>query len=288
MAADRLEQWRSAASAAGTPLPDEDGLEAVELSVGDVVVGGALVWWLDETSGRRATVRRLQTSLGPEDVAAWATVLQALEERLRDHGATVAVTAVPPALAGVFREAGWLATMTTVSKRLDPHSAPELQEDRRVEVRPMTGAERRRFADEAGAVLREGMTRAGVLTGTSLGDLPDRLAALAADPPPADELLVTGLVDGVPVGRAWATLVRSDDGGLDFLGNTLELFPEHRGQRLTPSFLGALRRHVRTLGVRDVHLRVYAHDAPARRTFLDAGAGVEDVHLRKDLSDPRP
>jgi hypothetical protein len=35
--------------------------------------------------------------------------------------------------------------------------------------------------------------------------------------------------------------------------------------------------------VRDVHLRVYGHDVGARRTFLENGAGVADVHLRKDL-----
>jgi len=114
-----------------------------------------------------------------------------------------------------------------------------------------------------------------------LGDLDARLAALVDDPPPL-ELLMTGTVDGVPVGRAWATLVEKN-GALDFLGNTIDLFPEHRGQRLTPSFLGALRRHVQEIGVRDVHLRVYGHDTAARRTFLGAGAGIEDVHLRKEL-----
>ena len=36
--------------------------------------------------------------------------------------------------------------------------------------------------------------------------------------------------------------------------------------------------------MRDVLLRVYAHDTGARRTFLDSGAGVDDVHLRKDLA----
>jgi len=40
---------------------------------------------------------------------------------------------------------------------------------------------------------------------------------------------------------------------------------------------------VREIGVRDVVLRVYAHDTGARRTFLDNGAGIDDVHLRKDL-----
>ena len=111
----------------------------------------------------------------------------------------------------------------------------------------------------------------------------ERLTRLTAVPPPELELLMVGTVDGVMVGRAWATLVERD-GALDFYGNTIDLLPEHRGQRLTPSFLGALRRHVHDLGVRDVHLRVYGHDVGARRTFVDAGAGVEDVHLRKDLS----
>ena len=69
-------------------------------------------------------------------------------------------------------------------------------------------------------------------------------------------------------------LVRNDD----------RRFPEFRGQGLTRSFLGALRRHVQEIGVRDVHLRVYAHDSGARRTFVDEGAGIDEVHLRKDLT----
>ena len=65
---------------------------------------------------------------------------------------------------------------------------------------------------------------------------------------------MTGLVDGEPVGRAWATLVTDDEGNVDFHGNTIDLFPQFRAQGLTRSFLGALRRHVREVGVRDVHL----------------------------------
>jgi GNAT superfamily N-acetyltransferase len=114
-----------------------------------------------------------------------------------------------------------------------------------------------------------------------------QLSRVLDDPPPADELLMTGTLGegGEPVGRAWATLVRPDgpEGPVDFLGNTLDLFEPFRGQGLTKSFLGALVRHVRELGVRDVHLRVYAHDAGARRTFLEHGAGIDDVHLRRDL-----
>jgi hypothetical protein len=100
---------------------------------------------------------------------------------------------------------------------------------------------------------------------------------------PEGELLLVGLLDGVPIGRLWATLVTTDDGHLDFLGNLVDLFPEFRGRRLTPSFLGALRRHLDTLGVRDVQGRLYAHDAAARRTVVEEGADIADVHLRKEL-----
>jgi hypothetical protein len=188
-------------------------------------------------------------------------------------------------LAGAFARAGYQATMTTVSKRLDPASATELQDDTRVAVRPMDRAERQVFAAEALTVLRTGMERAGVLIGSDadLSGLAERVARLADEVVPEGELLMTGLVDGEPVGRAWATLVTDESGALDFEGNTIELFGEFRGQGLTRSFLGALRRHVRELGVRDVLLRVYAHDAGARRTFVDNGAGIADVHLRKDL-----
>jgi GNAT superfamily N-acetyltransferase len=228
----------------------------------------------------------LHTTIAHDGRASWVPALAALEEHARRRGAQTLVTAVAPSLAGAFGEAGFQATMTTVSKRLDPGSAPELQEDLRVSVRPMAQPEREVFASEAMTFLRAGMERAGVLAGrgADLAELEERVARLADEPPPADELLMMGLVDGEPVGRAWATLVAGEDGALDFHGNTIDLFPQFRGQGLTRSFLGALRRHVRDIGVRDVLLRVYAHDERPRRTFVDNGAGIDDVHLRKDLA----
>lgn len=280
-----LEAWRAARAEAGTPLPEpsDHPQEAVVLTVDDVQVGGALLEYVDDAGRRRCAVRVLQTTLPRDADAAWEATIAALEGFVRARGVTTLTTAVAPDLARLFGAAGHQATMTSVGKRLDPASAPELQEDRRVSVRPMTPDERRTFVADVGDQLRAGMARAGVVDPGSarLGDLDARLAALVDDPPPL-ELLMTGTVDGVPVGRAWATLVEKD-GALDFLGNTIDLFPEHRGQRLTPSFLGALRRHVQEIGVRDVHLRVYGHDTAARRTFLGAGAGIEDVHLRKEL-----
>lgn len=285
----QLEEWRAAAAATGAPLPEPvegDRYDAVNFVVDDVVAGGAVLTY-DEQGGRnRASVRRLQTTLPHDASDAWTAVLAALEAHVRARGVVTLVTAVPPQLAGAFRTAGFQATMTTVSKRLDPDAAPELQEDQRVSVRPMDLDERRQFTTEVGTFLRSGMERSGVLAGSgaSLGELDERVARLGDETPPEGELLMMGLVDGEPVGRAWATLVTDDDGAVDFLGNTIDLFPQFRGQGLTRSFLGALRRHVQTIGVRDVHLRVYAHDDGARRTFVDSGAGIDDVHLRKDLA----
>lgn len=283
-----LEGWRSSRAAAGQPLPepsDHTRLEAVTLTVDEVAVGGAVLEYGDDTGGRRCAVRVLQTTLPRDADGHWSAVIGALEAFARARGVALLTTAVPPELARFFGAAGFLATMTSVGKRLDPDSAPELQEDRRVAVRPMDDDERVRFVAEVGDLLRAGMARAGVADADTslLGEVDARIARLSEDPPPADELLMTGTVDGVAVGRAWATLVETD-GALDFHGNTIDLFPEFRGQRLTPSFLGALRRHVQQIGVRDVHLRVYAHDTGARRTYLDNGVGVADVHLRKDLS----
>jgi GNAT superfamily N-acetyltransferase len=286
---ERLDQWRAAAADAGTPLPEPvagDGYDAVVLELDDVEVGGAVLTYDEQGGRRRASVRRLHTTLPHDDGPSWVPVLAALEQHARRRGVQTIVTAVAPALAGAFRQAGYQATMTTVSKRLDPGSAPELQEDRRVAVRPMERAERELFATEVMTFLRAGMERAGVLAGTGadLSELTERVARLADEPPPDGELLMMGLLGAEPVGRAWATLVTGDDGAVDFHGNTIDLFPQFRGQGLTRSFLGALRRHVREIGVRDVLLRVYAHDAGARQTFLDNGAGIDDVHLRKDLA----
>jgi GNAT superfamily N-acetyltransferase len=282
MPAADLAGWRAARAEAGVPLPEPEAgrHEALSLDVDGVTVGGALLEHVEAT----CFVRVLQTTLPRDATGPWAAVVAAIEAHARTRGAVTLATAVPPELASVYGAAGFRATMTTVGKRLDPTGDLELQEDRRVAVRPMTGAERRRFVGEAREFLLAGMERAGVVDRESsrLAELEERLARLADAEPPAQELLMTGLVDGEPVGRAWATLVERD-GGLDFFGNTLDLFPEHRGQGLTKSFLGALRRYVDELGVRDVHLRVYGHDAGARQTFLDEGAGIADVHLRKDL-----
>lgn len=280
-----LAAWRAARAEAGVPLPEPGPgrLRAAGVEVDGVVVGGALLEDVEE-GDRTCFVRVLQTTLPRDATGAWAAVVAALEADARAHGAATLATAVPPELAGVYGAAGFRATLTTVGKRLDPTGELELQEDRRVAVRPMTGPERRRFVGEAREFLLAGMERAGVVDRESsrLAELEERLARLGGDDPPAQELLMTGLVDGRPVGRAWATLMERD-GALDFFGNTLDLFPEHRGQGLTRSFLGALRRHVHELGVREVHLRVYGHATDVRQTFLDEGAGIADVHLRKDL-----
>lgn len=283
---EQLAQWRDAVADGSAPLPEPDsGGEAVLLLLDEVEVGGALLTYDEQGGRRRASVLRLHTTLAHDARPSWVDVLGALERHVRRRGVQTLVTAVPPGLTGAFREAGFQATMTTVSKRLDPGSAPELQEDRRVAVRPMDRGEREVFSTEVLSFLRSGMERAGVLAGTGadLSELAERIAHLADETPPEGELLMMGLVDGEAVGRAWATLVTADDGGTDFHGNTIDLFPQFRGQGLTRSFLGALRRHVREIGVRDVVLRVYAHDTGARQTFLDNGAGVSDVHLRKDL-----
>jgi GNAT superfamily N-acetyltransferase len=287
MSASALDTWRAArAEAPGPDLPEpEDGQEVLSVLVDDVVVGGVVITHNEQAGRSRGVLRTIETTLPEDAYAEWGAVLAAIEGHVRARGAQTVVTAVAPGLAGAFRRAGYRATMTMVSKRLDPDSAPEHQHDQRVSARPMEPDERRRFAAEVMTFLRAGMERAGVLSGTgaNLDELEERVRHLADADPPAGELLMMGLVDGVPIGRAWATLVTAEDGATDFYGNTIDLFPEFRGQGLTRSFLGALRRHVKELGVRDVHLRVYAHDTEARRTFIESGAGVDDVHLRKDL-----
>jgi GNAT superfamily N-acetyltransferase len=279
-----LADWRRS-RADGVPLPEGPAQEAMIVEVDDVTVGGALLEYVED-GGTRCFVRVLQTTLPPEANAAWAAVVAALEECARARGAVVLTTAVPPQFARAFGDHGFLATMTTVGKRLSATPfAPELQVDQRVSLRPMTSLERRRLSEEGLAVMLPGMERAGVADRGSprLSELEARLARLGDDPAPDDELLLTAVVGDQAVGRFWATTVRHEDGGLDVFGNLVELFPEHRGQGLTKSLLGAVRRHLHHLGVRDLQLRVLGHDAGAGRTFRTAGYGVADVHLRKDL-----
>lgn len=286
MPASELREWLAAGD--GLPRADEaEGLDARVLVVDGVPVGGVLTG-LDDVGGdraptrRRCAVRALQTTLPDDALEHWRAVVVALEDHARAGGADVVTTAVAPSLVPVFQALGYGTTVTSHRKRLD--TPPQLQEDRRVAVRAMTDDERAAFVDDVRGLLAAGMVRSGL--GLAPGDLPieleARVAALGDHPPPDDELLVTGTVEGVAVGRLWATLVERD-GARDFLGHVIELFPEYRGRRLTPSFVGAMARYVREIGVRDVHLRVYGHDAGARRTYVGAGVAVADVHLRKDL-----
>jgi len=68
------------------------------------------------------------------------------------------------------------------------------------------------------------------------------------------------------------------------VGNTMFLYPEHRGRGLSKSFLGVLVRHAERLGVADVRRRVYGRDQWARQNFIREATVVNDVHLRKDLT----
>lgn len=283
MSPAELDEWRAARSGTERALPEsDDGLEALVVLVDDVPVGGVLVACTEEEGRRRCSVRVLETSVPASAVEEWAAVLTVIGEHARDGGADAVLTTVPPRLAPVFQAAGFETTVTTHAKRLD--ADVQFQDDRRVSVRPMDRDERRAFAADATALLRSGMLGAGVLQSldVSVDRLEERLARLGDEPVPEGEVLLTGLVDGCPVGRAWGTLVERE-GATEFLGNVMELFPEFRGQRLTPSFLGAMSRHVRALDVRGVHLRLYGHDERARRSFLGAGVAIADVHLRKDL-----
>lgn len=280
-----LEDWRAARRGGPDALPEAvpgEELEALVVVVDDVAVGGVLVGCSPTGDARRCSVRALETTIPSDATEVWAAVLTAIADHARDGGADAVITAVPPRLAPLFQASGYRATLTTHAKTLDADA--KFQEDRRVAVRPMDAAERRSFAADARGMLEAGMLEAGLLLGPDapLERLHERLDRLAEDPLPAEEVLVTATVDGQPVGRCWGTLVERD-GGLDFLGHVIELFAPFRGQRLTPSFLGAMSRHVRELDVRDVSLRLYGHDQRARRSFVEAGVALADVHLRRDL-----
>ncbi|MFC6043104.1 GNAT family N-acetyltransferase [Nocardioides hankookensis] len=288
MADAELAAWAEARAADGVPLPEpyaEDQHEAVTVEVDGVDVGGAVLAFGDEPDGRRCSVRVLQTTLPRDDTEVWTAVAGALGEHARARGATSLTTAVAPALTGAFGRAGFQATMIAGAGPLDRDNAPDLQVDRTVAVRPMDLEERRRFAVEAREVMVSGMELAGVVDPASrrLDELDARLARLAEDSAPEGELLLTATVADEPVGSAWATLVPRVD-GLDYFGHTMFLYAEHRGRGLSKSFLGALVRNAEHLGVTDIHARVYGRDEWARQQFLRTTDGVEDVHVRKDLS----
>jgi GNAT superfamily N-acetyltransferase len=282
-----LADWGAARAGDGVPLPEpyaDDEHHAVIVEVDGVDVGGAILAFAQEGDGIRCLIRVLQTTVPRDATDVWTAIATAFEEHGRARGATILGTAVAPELSAAFGRAGYRATMISGAAPLDRHSAPDLQVDHTVAVRPMDGAERRRFVDEGREVLLAGMVRAGVVEPASnrLDELEARLARLADDPPPEGELLLTAVVDGRPVGSAWATLAPRDD-GLDYFGHTMFLYPEARGRGLSKSFLGALIRHAEDLGVTDIQARVYGHDQWARQNFIRDPSAVSDVHLRKDL-----
>lgn len=279
-----LAAWREERRGTADAVPDQapgEEHESLEVVVDDRRVGRVLLVRGEEGGVRGCSVRALETDLPPYAMEVWAEVLTAIAERARDAGDEALTTAVSPRLAPVFEAAGYRATVTHHAKRLDARA--RFQEDRRVDVRPMDVLERLRFSEAVRAIVDDGKHRVDLWgTAMSRARLEERIGRLADVPAPDGELLMTALVDGRPVGRAWASLVVQDD-ALDFFGHVIELDPEHRGQGLTRSFLGALSRHLHDLGVRDVHLPVYGEDERVRRSFNAAGVVVNDVHLRKDL-----
>jgi GNAT superfamily N-acetyltransferase len=291
MPAGELAEWRAARASAGSPLPEpraSEVHEAVTVQVDGVDLGGALLALSREGDALRCDLQVLQTTLPEGATDVWTALASALHAHARTLGAATISTAVSPGLATAFGRAGFRATMLSTSAAfgsLGVLDDPRFQDDRRVSVRPMDLAERRRFVDEARALLHEGMARAGVVDGAGarLDEIEPRLARLTADPAPEDELLLAAVVDGVAVGSAWGTLVRTDD-GLDLHGNTIQLSPELRGRGLGRSFVGAIARHVSGLGLRGVRARVYGYDQWARSVFVPHAGVVEDVHLRKELS----
>ena len=285
-----LDAWRRERAVSG-PLPEESSAErqeALSILLDGKQVGRVLLAAAGSGGHPGWSVRAIDTSLHSDDTDEWAQVLTAIADHALAHGAAVVDTTVPRRLVPVFQAAGYRTTGTVHAKRLLLQAA-HFQDDRRVAVRPMDAAERARFAAEVRELLRAGVLRDGPASlpggGVPLADRIDRLdkSETSDGSGPDGELLLTATVDGTAVGRVWATMVPDEDGSLDVVGHVLELFPEHRGRRLTPSLLGALARHVRSLGVRDVHLQVHGPDDRARATLERAGLDVADVHLRRDL-----
>ncbi|MBS43030.1 MAG: hypothetical protein CMH83_07730 [Nocardioides sp.] len=282
-----LAAWATARSEAGDPLPTPgptETHEALRAVIDGTVAGGVLL--AHHAPGGHATteVRQVHTPLPVTDTATWTALIAALEDHAQRRGTRTLVVAVPPALVAGLQDRGWTTTLARWAKRLDPAGATELQDDRRVALRPMTDDERARFAAEAGEVLRAGMLRAGVLVDEAapVGALEQRLAGLGAPECPVDEVLLTAEVDGVEVGRAWLSLVR-DGEAVDVHGQHMELYDAFRGQRLTPSLVGALRRVAHEHGARDVQIRVYGHARGAHATYRREGAHLDLVHLRREL-----
>jgi len=287
MPGQTLEEWRADRDAAGTPLPGpyrDEQHEAVVVEVGGVDVGGALLAYGREGAGLRCAVRVLQTTLPYDAVEAWTAVASALAAHAGERGATGLATAVAPDLTAAFGRAGFQATMFGTAHTLHPGIAPDLQQDRRVSVRAMDVEERRRFVEEARALLHGGMARAGVADPASsrLEELEARLVRLGDDPVPEGELLLTGMLDDRPIGSMWATLVRREE-GTELHGHTVHLHPEYRGQGLSRSFLGAIVRHLDEKGLRRVRARVYGYDRWARSILIPDASRVTEVHLRKNL-----
>ncbi|WP_134740032.1 hypothetical protein [Nocardioides sp. 503] len=285
-----VEEWRAHhAAAGGSSFPDpsaSDGVEveALEVVVGDVAVGGVVLSHRADLA--RTTIRLLDTTLDDDDAPRWLAVLAAIESYAVTRGARSLVTAVSPRLLAPLQQAGFTVTMTGVGVTVAHGPDRRMVDDGRVRLRAMDDDERRRFVPDAREILRSGMSQAGVLAepGAPMDTVEQRLAGLV-ESPPSDEVLLLASVDGVPVGRFWGTLAERD-GVVDLVGNTIDLFPEHRGKGLTRPFMAALETYAREHRLRDFRGRLYGHERRARTTVVGMGAGIDDVHLRKDLDRP--
>ncbi len=283
----QFEQWLVARAAAGMPLPEPEGAEreAVTVTVHGVEVGGAVLAYSAEPSGRRCAVLLLQTTVPDGDARTWTAIADALAEHARVREAVMITTAVAPALAAAFGNVGFRTTMIGARRPFGPTGWAELQDAGQVIARPMDLEERRRFVAELRKELRAGMARAGVAEPGSPGldALEAQFAPMLTDPLPDDLLVIGGVIDGDVNAGIWARLVQVENGA-EAEAYAFWLAPEYRGRGLVRSFLGALNAYGADLGIHAVRGRAFAFDQRAQQLFGITSEIVEEIHLRKDIA----
>ena len=262
----------------------ESAQEDIGIAVGGVDSGAVRLTYSQQAEGCRATITKLQVDLPPQDKG-WTDVLGAIEGHAKSRGAVTVGISSSPDYVGAFHAAGFRTTMMAFSIP-STDVFQELPSDDRMAVRFMDKAERQQFIAEVGEVLDGGMQRAGVLAAeTDREKLEAALTEMARDSSGTakdEHLLVVGELNGLPVGRLWATrIVEGEHVDLSF--QTVDIFPEHRGRRLLPFFYSALIPLIREVGAQNCRFRLYGDDQRAQDFVLSRSARLLDVRLRKDI-----
>ncbi len=280
-AARRAEENLAKVLPEGPRTPDHQLLTA---RVDDRVVGCAWLAVDRSPQGVAGTLRQFALAEGHSRMDLH-TFLRAVEKAAELEGATSIAFEVEAAAAPEVLAVGYLATMVTLSKRIDLSPPVEFEGVPALTLRKMTDEQYADLVTDLRRTELDDLRRSGVLRPGAEDARPesplDRLPQ-GKDTPGQNFLM--GYDGDEPVARLWVTL-RKNAEGLDGYSNYMDVVSTRRGQAYGKAMGAAANALYREKGVREIRFRMFAANTPARALAASLGYHEDRLLMRKDLAD---